>query len=158
MSYNYKYRVKISDLWQASMYYAYSSYMGVVNLVCIAASIALIISRWKDASDLLRTVLVLFLLTFTVIQPLIIWFRARASLGGVYPVLELTFSQEGITIETDGQRQFKNWKSVRGIVKKPTLLVIYMEDGKGYILRNGVLKDTRQGLFKLVSDMVNKKK
>lgn len=158
MSYNYKYRVKISDLWQASMYYAYSSYMGVVNLVCIAASIALIISRWKDASDLLRTVLVLFLLTFTVIQPLIIWLRARASLGGVYPVLELTFSQEGITIETDGQRQFKNWKSVRGIVKKPTLLVIYMEDGKGYILRNGVLKDTRQGLFKLVSDMVNKKK
>ena len=158
MSYNYKYRVKISDLWQASMYYAYSSYMGVVNLVCIAASIALIISRWKDASDLLRTVLVLFLLTFTVIQPLIIWLRARASLGGVYPLLELTFSQEGITIETDGQRQFKNWKSVRGIVKKPTLLVIYMEDGKGYILRNGVLKDTRQGLFKLVSDMVNKKK
>lgn len=31
MQYRYKYRVKISDLWQASMYYAYSSYMGVVN-------------------------------------------------------------------------------------------------------------------------------
>ena len=44
MDYNYKYRVKISDLWQASMYYAYSSFMGVVNLVCIASAAALIIS------------------------------------------------------------------------------------------------------------------
>ena len=155
MQYNYRYRVKTSDPWQASMYYAYSSYMGVVNLVCIAASIALIVSKWKDASDLFRTVLILFLLTFTVIQPLIIWLRAKASLGGVYPLLELTFSQTGITIETDGQRQLKNWSSVKGMVRKPTIVVIYMEDGKGYILRNSILKETKNDLCKLVSQMLS---
>ena len=65
MQYSYKYRVKISDLWQASMYYAYSSYMGVVNIICIVASIVLIVSRWKGASDVFRTVMILFLLLFT---------------------------------------------------------------------------------------------
>lgn len=154
MDYNYKYRVKISDLWQASMYYAYSSYMGVVNLVCIASAAVLIISRWKVSSDLFRTVMILFLLLFTVFQPLIIWLRAKASLGGVYPELELAFSQAGVGIVSDGRRQHKSWKSVRAIVKKPTILLIYMEDGNGYILRNSVLKGTKNELYKYISDRI----
>ncbi len=157
MNFNYKYRVKTSDLWQASMYYAYSSFMGVVNLVCIVSAIVLIISRWRDASDLFRTVMLLFLLIFTVFQPLIIWLRARASLGGVYPELELAFSQAGVTIISDGRKQHKQWKSVRAVVKKPTILLIYMEDGNGYILRNSVLKETRNELYAFLSDMLNKK-
>ena len=157
MNFNYKYRVKTSDLWQASMYYAYSSFMGVVNIVCIVSSIVLIISRWSEASDLFRTVMILFLLTFTVIQPLFIWLRAGASLGGVYPELELAFSQAGITIISDGRKQHKQWKSVRAAVKKPTILLIYMEDGNGYILRNSVLKETRNELYAFLSDMLNKK-
>ncbi len=158
MEYKYNYRVKTSDLWQASMYYAYSSFMGIVNLVCIVSAIALIISRWNTASDLFRTVMILFLLVFTVFQPLIIWLRTRASLGGKYPELELAFSQAGITITSDGKKQQKPWKSVRAIVKKPTILLIYMEDGNGYILRNSILKETRNGLFEYVTDRLNEER
>ncbi|MCR5209155.1 MAG: YcxB family protein [Lachnospiraceae bacterium] len=153
MQYNYRYRVKTSDLWQASMYYAYSSYMGVVNIACIAASIALIVSKWRGASDFFRAVLILFLLTFTVIQPVMIWFRAKASLKGHYPELDLTFSDSGMIIEADGKRQHKGWKDVKGVVKKPTILVVYMGDGQGYILRNSILGNTKKGLFKLINDM-----
>ena len=155
MGFKYHYRVKTSDLWQASMYYSYSSFMGIVNLVCIASAIALIVSRWSSASDLFRTVMLLFLLVFTVFQPLIIWLRARASLDGVYPELELAFSQAGITIGSDGKKQQKQWKSVRAIVKKPTILLIYMEDGNGYILRNSVLKETKKELYDYVSYRIN---
>lgn len=145
--FNYKYRVKTSDLWQASMYYAYSSYMGVVNIVCIVAAIVLIISRWTLASDILRAVMILFLLMFTVIQPLVIWQRAKASLNGLYHELELTFSHTGMTIVSDGRREDRKWKDVKGIVKKPTILIIYMKDGGGYILRNSVLKETKDLLY-----------
>ncbi len=145
--FNYKYRVKTSDLWQASMYYAYSSYMGVVNVVCIIAAFVLIISRWKMASEILRAVMILFLLMFTVIQPLVIWQRAKASLNGIYHELELTFSHAGITIVSDGQREDRKWMDVKGIVRKPTILIIYMKDGGGYILRNSVLKETKTLLY-----------
>lgn len=145
--FNYKYRVKTSDLWQASMYYAYSSYMGVVNIVCIVAAIVLIISRWTLASDILRAVMILFLLMFTVIQPLVIWQCAKASLNGLYHELELTFSHMGMTIVSDGRREDRKWKDVKGIVKKPTILIIYMKDGGGYILRNSVLKETKDLLY-----------
>lgn len=156
--YTYKYRVKTSDLWQASMYYAYSSFLGVVNVVCIVAAIVLIVSKWSDSSDIFRSAMAVFLLLFTVIQPLVIWLRARASLNGVFPELELTFSQAGVTIESDGQRQHKPWQAVRGIVKKPTILVVYMEGGAGYILRNSVLKDSKDELYKYVSGMLEKRK
>ncbi len=156
--FRYRYRVKTSDLWQASMYYAYSSYMGVVNLVFIISSAVLIVSRWKDASFFFRTVMLLMLLMFTVIQPLIIWLRASASLGGVFPEIELSFSKEGIIIAANGQRQLRTWDKVRGIVKKPTLIVIYISDGNGYILRNSVLGNTRDDLYGFVNEMLENRK
>lgn len=156
--YNYRYSVKTSDLWQASMYYAYSSYMGVVNVVCIIAAITLIISRWSVSSDFLRTVMVLFLLLFTVIQPLAILSRARSSLKGSPHKLELTFSQAGITIASEGRKEDKKWKDVKGIVLKPTIMIIYTEDGAGYILRNSVLKETRRPLYDFVREMLDKNK
>ena len=158
MEYKYRYHVKTSDLWQASMYYAYSSYMGVVNLVCIVAAVILMISRWQGASDLFRTVMILFLLTFTVFQPIIIWSRARTSLKGAYRELELTFSQSGISIVANGKKEKKAWRNVKGIVKKPTILIIYTEDGSGYILRNSVLKDTRRSLYEYVRKMLDENK
>ena len=154
MHYGYKYRVKISDLWQASMYYAYSSYMGIVNVVCIVAAILLIVSRWKGSSDIFRTVMVLFLLLFTVIQPSVIFIKAASSMKGGCPELELAFSRAGVTITSDGKKQDVGWKSVLRIVKKPTILIVYLTDGSGYILRNSVLKETCGGLYDFVNKMI----
>lgn len=148
--YEYTYRVKTSDLWQASMYYSYSSYMGIVNAVFIVSAAALIISRWSVSSDIARTAMIVLLLLFTVIQPAVIWYRARASLGEKERTITLVFSQTGLVVETDGMSQVKTWKNIKGIVKKPTILIIYMDDGNGYILRNSVLGKTRNELYDLV--------
>ena len=80
--------------------------------------------------------------------------RAHSSLKGAYPELELTFSRAGLNMVSDGQRQHRNWKQVKAIVKKPTILLIYMEDGAGYILRNSILKETKNGLYDFVDKMI----
>ena len=151
--FTYNYTVKVSDLWQASMYYAYSSYMGVVNAVFIVSSIALAVSRWRTASDVARTVMILLILLFTVIQPLVVWTRAKASLGGVYPVLELNFSREGLFVKKDGQVRQLSWSDIKGAVKKPTILIVYLNDGNGYILRNSVLNKTKDELYDYIIGM-----
>ncbi|MCR5419411.1 MAG: hypothetical protein K6E98_00190 [Lachnospiraceae bacterium] len=156
MQYSYKYRVKESDIWQASMYYAYSSYMGVVNVVCIIASIALIVSKWSEASDLFRTVMIIFLLMFTVVQPSIIWMRACSSLKNGSPELELTFSQAGVIVISDGKKQQVSWKKVVNVVKKPTILLVYLEDGTGYILRNSVVKEDKEKLYGFIKENLQK--
>lgn len=151
--FHYKYTIRTSDLWQASMYYAYSSYMGVVNIVFIISAAALIISRWRSSSDIAKTVMIVLLLMFTVIQPAVIWARARASLNNAVRELTLDFGGDGMMVESNGLRQHKTWDSIKGIVKKPTLLIIYMDDGNGYILRNSVLKNTKNELYDFVNKM-----
>ncbi len=151
--FEYSYKVKTSDLWQASMYYAYSSYMGVVNAVFIVSAFILILSRWNDASDLFRAIMVVLILLFTVFRPVIIWLRARAMLGGRQRELTISFSREGLAVMAEGKSQLKPWSSVRGAVKKPTILIVYMDDGNGYILRNSVLKDTKNKLYDFINAM-----
>lgn len=152
--FKYTYKVRTSDLWQASMYYAYSSYMGVVNLVFIVSSIVLMVSRWSTASDLFKALLVLLVLLFVVVQPVSVWLRSRASLGGVYPDLTLEFSKDGISVTKDGIQEKMTWDSIKGVVRKPTLLIVYTGEGNGYILRNDVLKKTKNDLYDLAGRMM----
>lgn len=156
MRFEFKYRVKVSDLWQASMYYSYSSYLAVINVVCIISSVALLFKLWDTAPMWLRGFLIVFLLLFTVIQPTIVWSKSKSSLNGVYPEISLTFTDKLIHIEADGEQQDKSWTSVRGIVKKPTLIILYMEDGKGYILNNKVLGDKRKEFYAFASKMIKR--
>ena len=42
MKFNYRYKIMPSDLWQFHMYYAYSSYLCIINIICTISSIVLI--------------------------------------------------------------------------------------------------------------------
>ncbi len=154
MKYTYQYRVKTSDLWQASMYYAYSSYLAIINIVCIVSSIVLLIKLWPTSPGWFRVILLLFFSLFTVIQPLFVYARAKASLNGNYPELELTFEDDGMIIKTGGESEHRRWDQVGACISKPTIVIVYMADGNGYILRNSVLHGTKR---KLVSFIRQKK-
>ena len=154
MKFEYRYKVKTSDLWQASMYYAYSSYLAVINIICIVSAAALLIKLWATSPAPFRVFLVLFLLLFTVIQPVAVWIRSKKQLAGNYPDLTLLFTDEGISITADGKQQEKKWDQVHSVVKKPTIVVIYMADGMGYILRNSVLGETKEPFVAFVREKI----
>lgn len=154
MEFEYRYKVKISDLWQASMYYAYSSYLAVINVICIISAVVLLIKLWETSPPWFRGFLLLFLLLFTVIQPLMVWFRAKKQLAGNCPDLILRFTDDKIMITADGEQQERSWKQVRGIVKKPTIVILYTADGMGYILRNSVLGETKAEFVAFVQEKI----
>lgn len=154
MQYEYHYRVKTSDLWQASMYYAYSSYLAVINIVCIVSSIVLMIRLWDTSPAWFKGILIVFLLLFTVIQPLVVLARSKSRLAGNYPELTLLFTEKGISITADKEHQDKPWEQVLGLVSKPTIVVVYMADGNGYILRNSVLGNTKKAFVDFAKRMI----
>lgn len=156
MEYKYEYQVKTSDLWQASMYYTYSSYLAVVNVICIISSIALIIAMWDKAGTWMQLVLIMFVMLFLVIQPLVVWARAQMQLAENHPTIAITFNESYIHIDADGKSQDKSWNNVKGIVKKPTIVIVYMEDGNGYILNNKVLGSTRKAFIEFCERMTAK--
>ena len=156
MNFKYEYVIKTSDLWQVSMYYAYSSYLAVINVVCIISSVVLIFKMWGTASMWFKIILLIFLLLFTVIQPIVIYMKSYLKLRGKPRNIKLSFREKEIIICADSQSQSKSYKDIRAIVKKPTLLIIYMEDGNGYVLRNSVTCGTKQDFYEYVRRMISK--
>ncbi len=149
-SFSYHYTVKPSDIWQVRMYYAYASYLAVVNIICIVASLVLIITLWNTAADWFRVVMLLFLSLFTVIQPLFIYLSCVKQLKGRDNEISLVINKNLITVEAEGKRESYGWDKVRNITVKPTLVIIYTGESHGYILTNRVLKDTRKDLLEFL--------
>lgn len=146
-SFSYRYTVKASDIWQVRMYYAYASYLAVVNIICIVASIVLIVTLWAGAANWFRVVMLLFLSLFTVIQPLFIYMNSKQQLGDAPEETGLLINSTGITVETDGKKETYGWNRVVNIVVRPTLVIIYTDGSHGYILTNRITKDTRKDLI-----------
>lgn len=144
MEFKYRFRVEASDLWQLQMYYTYSSYLCIINIICIVSSVALLYSLWKTAPWWLRIMLLIFLSLFTVIQPAGVYLRAKKSLKDHDDELLLTFNEQGIEVVVGDQKEFKNWAQIRGLLLKPTLVAVYTDKNHGYILTNRILKDTKK--------------
>lgn len=152
MEFKYKYRLKPYDLWQFHMYYAYSSYLCINNIICILSSIVLIIKLWANSPAWFRAVMLLFLSLFTVIQPLSIYLRSVKQLKNNNDELMLTFSDSGIDVFLNQKSEHRTWEQIINIIIKPTLIVIYTDREHGYIITNRVLKDTRKDFIKLINE------
>lgn len=144
MEFKYRYQMQPSDMWQFRMYYAYSSYLAVINIICMLSSVVLLISMWKTSPWWLRVILLLFLSLFTVIQPLSIYVRAKKDLLGNQNEIELAFQEQGVRVAMDGKEQNIRWNQIVQVTIKPTMVVVYTDAQHGYILTNRVMKDSKK--------------
>ena len=104
MTYQYTYRTTASELWQLSMYYIYGSMVGLCNLIFTGAIIALIVAYWQTALIWQRALLIAALSVFTVLQPLVIYRRARRQAARITEDTTLSADASGIHIRV-GKKQ-----------------------------------------------------
>lgn len=97
MRYTYTYRTTARDLWQLSMYYIYGSLAGLCNIIFTVAAFALGFSRWDQAQGLMRCLIVLGCCLFTVIQPLMIYVKAKNRRRGLPRTPRLPLTTMGFT-------------------------------------------------------------
>lgn len=157
MKFHYDYKTKVSDLWQLSMYYAYSSYLAVINVVCFISSVILMIKFFPTGNLFERSLLLLFFLLFTFLQPSGIWFRAKQQLEGNEKELSITIDDNGMLIVCDNESQTKKWGEIRLALVKPTLIAIYTDKAEGYIIANRILKGTRKELISFLKEKLGEK-
>ena len=150
--YSYNYTVRPSDIWQVRMYYAYASYLAVVNVTCIAASVILILRCWHGAQDWFKALMVLFFSLFTVIQPLFIYVGAVRQAKTLGEAIQLTIEDSGIGVATGGKKEHYPWDRVRGVAVRPTLVILYTDASGGYILTNRILQETRSDCIRFIRE------
>lgn len=158
MKFLFNYETKASDLWQLSMYGIYKSMVGLVNVIFTAAMVLLTVKYWSEVNWYLKGLLILGLSLFTVIQPLLIYRRAKRQVGGMYKDMEIGFDELGVHVKSGKEKSTVRWKKMKGIVKHPTLLVIYTSSNRGYILNNKVLGKHRDALYEYVTSNLKKVK
>ena len=81
MEYKYQYQVQPSDLWQLQMYYTYSSYLAMINVIFILSSAALLYALWGNAPWWLRILLLFFLSRYY-----------SSTSNGISKILDIVFS------------------------------------------------------------------
>ena len=98
MRYTYTYRTTARDLWQLSMYYIYGSMAGLCNIIFTVAAFALVFSRWDQAQGFMRCLIVLGCCLFTVIQPLMIYGKAKKQAAGITQDTQVAIDDKGLHI------------------------------------------------------------
>jgi hypothetical protein len=126
------------------MYYTYSSYLVIINVICIVSSLVLLFALWDTSPWWLRILLLAFLALFTVVQPFGVYLRSKKALQDNHDRIGITCNEQGIEVTVGGQKEFKNWGQLAGILVKPTLVAIYTDKNHGYVLTNRILKDTKK--------------
>ncbi|WP_313126947.1 YcxB family protein [Proteiniclasticum ruminis] len=156
MKFEFPYETRAKDLWKISMYNIYHSMAGMVNVIFTIAMILLSIRYFTQVDMILKILLLLGLSIFTVVQPVLIYLRAKKQVEGLPEGMKIALDDKGIHVEKSGQRSILRWSKVQGIKRYPFLLIIFASGGQGYILSNDTLGKEKETLYSFVKSHLGK--
>ena len=154
MRYTYTYRTTARDLWQLSMYYIYGSLAGLCNIIFTVAAFALGFSRWDQAQGLMRCLIVLGCCLFTVIQPLMIYVKAKKQTAGITQDPQVTIDDNGLHIRVGNDTSDLPWNSVKRISRKPAMIIVFSDTTHGFVFTNRVLGNEKEEFYRYAASKV----
>ena len=154
MRYTYTYRTTARDLWQLSMYYIYGSLAGLCNIIFTVAAFALGFSRWDQAQGLMRCLIVLGCCLFTVIQPLMIYVKAKKQTAGITQDTQDTIDDNGLHIRVGNDTSDLPWNSVKRISRKPAMIIVFSDTTHGFVFTNRVLGNEKEEFYRYAASKV----
>lgn len=154
MRFQYTYRTTAAELWQLSMYYTYGSMVGVCNIIFTVAVLALTVSRWSVSGAGFRALLVFGLCLFTVLQPLVVYLRAKRQAAGITQDTTASFSDAGIHIQVGEQFSDIKWSSIKKISRKPTMIIIFSDTTHGFLFTDRVLGGEKEAFYQYITSKI----
>ena len=150
MEFRFKNDTKPIDFWILSMSHTYRSMVGVCNVVFTVAVIAATIRLMGQIHDVLEVLLLFGCFLFTVIQPIVVYLRAKAQVAGIPKDMELFFDEKGLHVAVGERHESIPWKKIKGIVEERNMLIIRSDARHGYILTNRAMNGQREEFLRFV--------
>lgn len=148
MNYRYTYKTTAFDLWQLSMYYIYGSLTGVCNVIFTAAILILTVTRWEQSQTFVRCLLSLGCCLFPVLQPVLVYRRARKQAAGITEETKINLNEDGLHIRVGDQTSRMPWSAVKKISKKPSMIIIFCDTTHGFVFTNRVLGKEKEKFYR----------
>ncbi len=155
MKFRFVFRTTAFDFWQLAMYNTYGSIIGVCNLVFTIAMIILTVKFGEIVNEVLLALLILASCFFPIVQPVMMYLQARKQVSGLPKQTEIVFDDIGVHVAAGDKHSDLPWNTIKRIIKKPTLIVIFTTATQGYLLNNRVLGKQKPQFLAYVLSKVN---
>lgn len=104
----------------------------------------------------MRFVIILGCCLFTVIQPLMVYAKARKQASGITQDTCISIDDHGLHIRVGNNTSELLWKSVRKISRKPTMIIIFCDTVHGFVFTNKVLGDEKEAFYRYITSKMEK--
>ena len=156
MKYKFNFKTTAFDIWQLSMYGIYGSIVGVCNVIFTVMMLLLANKYWTNVNNLTKIMLIVGIALFTVIQPVVVYMRCKRQVAKMPYDIEIEFDDDEIHIKTEKQSSDLIWSEVKGVLKKPSMIVIYSTNKHGFILNNKVLGKQKDVFYDFVLSKIQR--
>ncbi len=150
MNYEFNYKIEPIDILLMTLKGIYSSIVGVVNVVFTVASIGMLLTFGGSLNIILDIVLVVAILWFPLVQPFLLYKKAKKSLSSFTENIKIMFEQNGIVINFNETISNIPWSNVVRVSKNNRAIVVYVTQKEGYILTKKVVGEQFDELHKFI--------
>ncbi len=157
--YIFKYSNTVWDFWLLMLYNTYGSLIGMCNVMFTFAMVALTIRFWGTTADIVRTLLVLSCLFFPVVQPILLYSKAKKEAQEA-PKISLLIHEDGIHVETKDGKAELNWSQMECVRRRPKMLILFLTKTNAFILPDRVIGKEKRGkmeFYRFVSERFRNK-
>lgn len=156
MKYYFKYQTIAFNLWWLSISSIYSSMLGLCNVIFTIAMILLTMKFWGTVNVGVKILLIFAISLFTIFQPIIVYYRAKKQVAMVPRDIEIGFDDRGVHVKIENQTSDLTWNQIKGVSKKPRLIVVLSTSTHGFILTNKVLGQQKEEFYTYVISKIKK--
>ncbi len=125
-----------SDLYRFSMRHSYLSISGLFGVLLSVGSLIYVILCYSSLDKTARMVLVIIGCLFTVVQPVMLYTKAKAQVKqnkNINAPLHYVVSEEGILIQQGEQEASVKWEEVQKKVTTSRAMYLYMSPIRAFI-------------------------
>lgn len=150
-------QLEAGDLWRFSMYNIYRSVQGIFNIMVTIVALYLLIFKQDIFSYGYVGVLVMLALLLTVTQPFMVFARAKQQARDpvIKEAIDLEFGDQ-LIIGQAGQETAVPWNRVFKVVKTRSMLIIYLDKMRAYLLPLHVVAGDMEELSEIIRGHVPK--
>ncbi|MBO5488496.1 MAG: YcxB family protein [Eubacterium sp.] len=136
MSIRIQTKVDFKSMGQFLLYHYYTQISGIFSVLISLAAIVFAVWRWTVLRTEAKIALIVIGLMFTVLQPLMLLFRAKKQMksGQFDDSFTYVFDDNGLTISQEDRSQQFTWQEVRKIKYRKDAIYVYMSNIRAFIL------------------------
>lgn len=151
--FSYDIQLNTSDIWWFSLYHSNRGFLGIFNLLFTGMAVYSLVAGFADLSVMKRVIFCLMALLFSVIQPLILYMKAKkqAKSDAIQKGIHIDICENGIVVSQAESKAEFAWENVFKVMPRKKMIILYIDAIRGYILPERDIREDREKILELLS-------